>query len=137
MVEIVAPKSGDRNRQGQAGDARSLPDRVPPVLFDAWLSRRVGHRGADRRSRSRSRLAADAFAHLKVIAFTTAAEELVDRAGLTDDVDEDEGMFRVEKADFGAFVEAAKQHRIWSREPRCVRYSAPREDPKQCGTTGS
>jgi catalase len=57
----------------------------------------------------------DAFGHLKTLGFTAAAEPLLAKAGVA--VGADEGVVRVDGKDLDAFVAAAKQHRIWKREP--------------------
>ena len=56
----------------------------------------------------------DAFAHLKVIAYTAEAQPLLDAAGVL----ADEGIVALaDKADAAAFAELAGGGRIWSREP--------------------
>ena len=59
----------------------------------------------------------DAFAHLKVIAHTAATRALFAKAGIADDLDE--GVIELSSvAAMKRFIEAAKQQRIWEREPR-------------------
>ncbi len=60
----------------------------------------------------------DAFAHLKIIGFTSNTAELFAKAGLKPK-DLDEGCIALaKKADTGAFVDAAAKGRIWDREPK-------------------
>ena len=56
----------------------------------------------------------DAFSHLKVIGHVAAAKALMDKAG----VEADDGIVALEgSGGTKAFIAAAKQHRIWEREP--------------------
>jgi catalase len=54
-----------------------------------------------------------AFAHLKVIAYTPAAQPLIDEAG----IQADEGVIQLKGTDLSEFIAQAKKHRIWKREP--------------------
>ena len=54
----------------------------------------------------------DAFAHLKVIAATSEAQPLLDRAGVV----EDAGIIKLNASSSG-FADAAAKGRIWAREP--------------------
>ncbi len=56
----------------------------------------------------------DAFGHLKVIGFVDAAAPMFAKAGIARN--EDEGVVDLAR-DASAFIAAAKQHRIWAREP--------------------
>jgi catalase len=56
-----------------------------------------------------------AFAHLKVIGHTPEAGPLFNAAGVNPNADE--GVVAIKNAKVGNFIEAAKKHRIWSREP--------------------
>jgi catalase len=56
----------------------------------------------------------DAFGHLKVIGMTAAAQPLLDKAA----VEEDEGIIDLAGSGVAAFIDAAKQGRIWDREPK-------------------
>jgi catalase len=55
----------------------------------------------------------DAFGHLKVIGFTAEAKPLLDKAA----VEPDGGVIDL-KTGAGKFIAAAKQGRIWDREPK-------------------
>jgi catalase len=57
----------------------------------------------------------DAFGHLKVIGYTGNATPLLDMA----QIEADDGVVAIEsKGGLNAFIEAAKRHRIWAREPK-------------------
>jgi catalase len=58
----------------------------------------------------------DAFGHLKVIGRSAAAEPLFAKAGVA--LDADQGVVGIEGKGLDAFVKAARQHRIWAREPQ-------------------
>ena len=55
-----------------------------------------------------------AFAHLKVIGYTTEALPLFEAGRI--DPHADEGLVPVKAGKLGEFVEQAKRHRIWERE---------------------
>ena len=56
----------------------------------------------------------DAFGHLKVIGHVAAAKPLLDAARVVPDA----GVVALDPGTVGAFVAAAKEHRIWDREPK-------------------
>jgi catalase len=56
---------------------------------------------------------ADAFAHLKTIAYTPQAQPLLDKAG----VEPDEGVIELDGKDVSAFLAAAAT-RQWAREAK-------------------
>jgi catalase len=56
----------------------------------------------------------DAFGHLKVIGTTAAAQPLLDKAA----VEADDGVIDLAGGGVAAFIDAAKQGRIWDREPK-------------------
>ena len=57
---------------------------------------------------------ANAFNHLKVIAYTETAAPLLRKAGVDDDPEN--GVLSVDGRDWTAFVDQAKDHRVWARE---------------------
>jgi catalase len=114
---LVAPKVGGVTTAARKTLAADMSlSGAPSVIFDA-----VVVAAADAGVPSLLREAAatdwvrDAFGHLKTIGFTEAAEPLLAKAGVA--VDADEGVVRVDGRKLDALVEAAKQHRIWDREP--------------------
>jgi catalase len=56
-----------------------------------------------------------AFAHLKVIGHVPEAAPLFDAAHV--DPNADDGLVLIKNAKVADFIEAAKRHRIWEREP--------------------
>ncbi|WP_339749325.1 catalase [uncultured Rubinisphaera sp.] len=58
----------------------------------------------------------DAFGHLKVMGFTEPATAIFEKASV--DTDADEGVLKIEAADFSNFIKQAKEHRIWDRETK-------------------
>ncbi|MBK5199796.1 MAG: hypothetical protein JJE37_16195 [Methyloceanibacter sp.] len=59
----------------------------------------------------------DAFGHLKIIGHTRGAAALLEAAGIADKAD-DGVVVLAGPRDVTAFIAAAKQHRIWDREPK-------------------
>jgi len=116
-LSIVAIKPGGV----LTSDDDSLPadeflEGAPSAVFDAVVLA-VGPAGADELLTKAA--AVDwlrmAFAHLKVIGHTPEAAPLFEAAGI--DPGADEGIVAIENAKVTEFIEATKQHRIWSREP--------------------
>jgi catalase len=59
----------------------------------------------------------DAFGHLKVIGYTPDSLPLLEEASIAEK--KDEGMIEIAvKAGISAFIEKAKQYKIWEREPK-------------------
>ena len=118
MLSIVAPNAGEI--ETSAGD-KVMPEHflagAPSVLFDCVIVA-----PAKDKAKSLANEAAavdwirDAFAHLKVIGYTEAATGLFEKASVA--LDADEGIVDVSDAKLDKFVEQAKQHRIWVREPQ-------------------
>ncbi len=91
---------------------------APSVLFDAvaFLASDDGVKPLVKKAAAIDWVR-DAFGHLKVIGHTGAARMLFAKAGIADDLDE--GVIELgSAAGVKRFVEAAKQHRVWDREPR-------------------
>ncbi|QXQ05448.1 catalase [Sphingosinicellaceae bacterium] len=90
-----------------AGGPSVLFDTVAVVASEAGVTALLGEAAA-------VSWVHDAFAHLKVIAFTAAAQSLLDAAG----VEPDAGIVALAKGkDAASFTEAAGAGRIWAREP--------------------
>ncbi len=117
MVEIVAPKiGGAKLANGSMLAAHHTISGGPSVLFDAVVLLLSGD-GVKLLLREAAAVAwvHDAFSHLKVIGHVAAAKPLMDRAG----VEPDDGIVALEGTGATkAFIAAAKQHRIWDREPK-------------------
>lgn len=117
VVEIVAPKIGG----AKLSDGKILPPHHtisggPSVLFDAvvLLPSADGVKALVREAAAVAWVH-DAFSHLKVIGTVAEAKPLLLKAG----VEADDGVVALEgSGGVKAFVAAAKQHRIWDREPK-------------------
>ncbi len=116
QLQVVAPKIGGAAAKG---GKRIRADHQlaggPSILFDAVVVA-PSTSGAAMLENEAAAIdwLRDAFGHLKVIGFVAAADPLLARAGITPDagvvaVDTDKGI--------NAFITAAKNHRIWDREP--------------------
>ena len=114
---IIAPKIGGVIDDG---GKKILPDNAlssaPSVFFDAVVLA-LSEDGATKLATQAAALdfVRDAFGHLKIIGFAPGATSLLQAAGISDEAD-DELVSLATKGGARAFVSAAKQHRIWSRE---------------------
>ena len=117
---LVAPKIGGVAVGHPKGKGARLPadhalSGAPSVLFDAVLVA-GGKAGLDALSKEAAGVdwLRDAFGHLKVIGHVKEAESLLATAGAK----ADRGMVEVSLAGgIGAFIAAAKEGRVWEREP--------------------
>ena len=119
QLAVVAPHIGG----AMLSDGSMLPadmriDGGPSVFFDA-IAIVVAAAGATKLGKDSAAVnfIADAFNHLKVIAFVPAAEPLLFRAGIAAELFDD-GVVRLEGAGVDAFIAAAKKMRVWDREPK-------------------
>ncbi len=117
IVELITPTIGPI--QSSTGD-EITPDHfisgAPSCLFDCVIIAP----SPDHAEMLASQAAAvdfirDAFAHLKVIGFTAEASELFRKASV--ETDADEGLVDLDSGKLAKFIEAAKKHRVWDREP--------------------
>lgn len=117
-MEVVAPKVGGvEAADGSWIEARHMIDGGPSVLFDA-VAVLLSEEGADRLTQEAAArdFVADAFAHLKFIAFVPSAFPLFVKAGVS--VDADEGLIPLDGTDgVDAFVQSCRKLRLWAREP--------------------
>jgi catalase len=118
VVEIVAPKVGGFTASdGEHRGADHFISGSPSAVFDAVI---LAPSAAGAEELVKMAAAVDwlrmAFAHLKVIGYTPEAGPLFEAANVP--VDADEGVVEIQGAKVAPFVEAAKQHRIWAREPK-------------------
>jgi len=115
-LAIVAPKIGGvTTAKGKKLRADQALSGAPSVLFDAVAVLP----SADGAVMLADEAAAidwlrDAFGHLKVIGFVDEAAPMFDKARIASDADE--GVANLARG-VAAFIKAAKQHRIWVREP--------------------
>ncbi len=117
-MEVIAPKIGGvKTTKGMLAADHALSG-APSVLFDAvalCLSE-AGAKQLATQAAAKDWLA-NAFAHLKIIGFTQEAMPLFKAANV--DAAADAGMVGFNgKAGVDGFVAAAKQQRIWAREPK-------------------
>ena len=115
-VFLVALKvGGAKNSAGAIVEADGALSGSPSIFFDAVAILASDKGAADLATQAGAiDWVANAYAHLKVIAHSPAAQVLLDRANVTPDA----GVIALPNAkNVGAFIKAAKQGRIWDREP--------------------
>ncbi|MBB1092901.1 catalase [Rhodopseudomonas palustris] len=115
LVELVAPKVGGfETSDGEMLPAKQKINGGPSVLYDA-VAILVSDEGAEMllgEATARD-FVADAFAHAKFIAYTEAAQPLLDKAG----VKPDDGFLALSKpADAERFLKLCAKLRFWERE---------------------
>jgi catalase len=116
---VVAPQIAGVTRS----DKKNLPAQAaltaaPSVLFDAVVLA-LGPSGGEELAKESAALSfvQDAFAHLKFIGFNGAADPLLAATGVK--AKQDSGVIAMnDAAGVAAFVQAARKHRLWSREPQ-------------------
>jgi catalase len=115
-IEIVAPKIGGVVLDdGSALPADHALSGAPSVMFDA-VAVLVSEEGCDMLLNEAAAIdwLRDAFGHLKVIGHVSAAGPLLDKAA----IEPDAGVVGLEgRGAVKAFIAAARQQRIWDREP--------------------
>jgi catalase len=116
-LQVVAPKIG--GAKGKGGKL-IVPDHQlaggPSIFFDAVVvaASTEGSLMLEKEAAAVDWLR-DAFGHLKVIGVLESSLGLAEEAGL----EEDEGVIEMDGAgDIATFIKAAKNGRIWDREPR-------------------
>ncbi len=116
QLQVVAPKiGGAAAKGGKRIEADHQLAGGPSILFDA-VAVAPSTAGAAMLENEAAAIDGlrDAFGHLKVIGTVAAAGPLLERAGIQADA----GVVAVDSAQgIGAFITAAKNHRIWDREP--------------------
>jgi catalase len=116
-LEVVAPKAGAiAGKGGKPIPVDHLVQGGPSIFFDAVVAAPSAP-GAEKLLRLPPAIdwIRDAFAHLKVIGVVSTAAKLAAKAG----IDLDEGVITMAKPkDIDRFVAAAKNGRIWAREPK-------------------
>jgi len=116
-LKIIAPwVGGVKTKAGKTLMADMQLAGAPSVLFDAVAVLAAGPKAGNLASEAAAiDFVANAFAHLKVIGHSAAAKPLLDKGN----VEPDEGIIDLGAAKgVDAFIKAAKQHRIWAREPK-------------------
>jgi catalase len=119
-LKIIAPHvGGAETADGKILEADMQLAGAPSIFFDA-VAVIVSEAGVQKLVREAAALdfISDAFNHLKVIGYLPAAKQLLQRAGITDEL-VDAGMVKLDGANTVAgFIAAAKRTRIWDREPK-------------------
>jgi catalase len=119
VLRLVAPHVGGVTASDKSWiDANEKLDGGPSVLFDAVaiLISDEGARLLENESTARD-FVADAFAHLKFMAYLPSALPLLTKAGVT--LEAEDGCFDLAKADaLAGFVKACGSVRCWSRAPK-------------------
>lgn len=84
---------------------------APSVLFDTVVVA-VAAEGVDAIEKQAVNFIRDAFAHLKIIAYTPASRRLIDRAGIP----LDDGVIELKNSqDTTRYIDAARKGRLWAR----------------------
>jgi len=116
VLAIVAPKIGGvTTAKGKKMPADHALSGAPSVFFDAVVALPSSEGGTMLAQEAAAiDWLRDAFGHLKAIGYVETAAPMFAKAGIVRDADEgvaylDDGV--------AAFIQAAKQHRIWKREP--------------------
>ncbi|MDB5446825.1 MAG: catalase [Phenylobacterium sp.] len=116
--EIVAPQvAGATLSDGALLEAKQKIDGGPSVLYDA-VAIVVSAEGAQQLARDKPAkdFVSDAYAHGKFIGYSPQAQPFLERAGVGES-DLDEGVVALAKAaDAQAFLQAAREGRLWARE---------------------
>ena len=116
-LQVVAPKIGGvRGKGGTIIDADHQLAGGPSIFFDAVVvaSSKEGSAMLETEAAAVDWIR-DAFGHLKVIGVLESGLGLAEEAG----VEEDHGVVEMDGSkDIAAFITAAKNGRVWDREPR-------------------
>ncbi|MBW4331908.1 catalase [Stakelama sp. CBK3Z-3] len=119
MIELIAPKVGGVTlSNGKAMPAKQKIDGGPSVLYDA-VALLISEEGAQKlKNDAPTRdFIADAFAHLKFIAYCEPAMAVMEKAGITESLDDGCVKLSGDK-DAKSFVDKLSQLRMWAREPK-------------------
>jgi catalase len=106
------------------GGPSSLFDHVAIIASDEGAKRIAGMGAAQDFVR-------DAYAHLKVLAFTSNTEALFTKAGLDDDAFDDACLPLAKAADAGRFIDKATEGKFWAREAAVRPLPPSRPAPKK------
>jgi catalase len=129
--ELIAPKVGGVTASnGDHIEAHHMLDGGPSVLFDAvaLLPSEAGLPDLLKEATARD-FVADAFQHCKFIGYADEAMPLLEKAGITGDLDE--GTIPLSgQAGIGEFVKTLGKLRVWGREPsvKLGKASVPLDD---------
>jgi catalase len=118
VIELIAPKVGGvEASDGTLIEAHHMIDGGPSVLFDAVALLTSAAAMDDLVDEAAARdFVADAFQHCKFIGYDQSALPLLEKAGITDALDE--GVLALPGEDgLAAFVVELGKLRVWGREP--------------------
>jgi len=120
-IEIIAPNVGGVEAvDGTWIEADEKLDGAPSVVYDAvalLLGKRAGTTLAN--AAPARDFVADAFAHLKLIAYTAGGLQLIE--GVLGRAKMDEGFVELQSSkSIKAFLDACARLRVWSREPKVM-----------------
>jgi len=117
VLEVVAPKVGGvRGSKGNTLDVDHALNGAPSVLFDAVILLATEKELAEAMQLATAlEWLRNAFSHLKAIGASASGKPLLELAGIS--LDEGVVVFDGARA-IPQFIEAAKQHRLWTREPQ-------------------
>jgi catalase len=115
LLAIIAPKIGVTTAKGKKLPADQALSGAPSVLFDA-VALLPSETGAEAMVKEAAAIdwLRDAFGHLKIIGYVAEAAPIFAKAAIAPDADE--GVVDLASGVAG-FLDAAKKHRIWAREP--------------------
>lgn len=113
-LAVIAPKvGGAKDSEDKTVEAQMALSGAPSIFFDAVVVLASKESGAMLASDAAAvDWVRDAFSHCKVIGHNTDAQPLLDAAGVKKDAE----IMEVSQGT-DAFLEAAKNGRVWSREP--------------------
>jgi catalase len=122
MLKLVAPQVG--GVEASDGSWHVCDEKIdggPSVVFDAVAVLVAGDAAAGLAEEATARdFVADAFAHLKFIAYVESAMPLLEKAGIASS--RDEGVIALGAAkDAAGFVASCRKLRVWEREPKVKR----------------
>jgi catalase len=118
VVELIAPKVGGvKADDGSLIEAHHMIDGGPSVLFDAVVLLTSHQAINDLVAEAAARdFVADAFQHCKYIGYDQSAVPLLEKAGISAQLDEGTVQLSDNK-DVAAFVAELGKLRVWGREP--------------------
>ncbi len=119
MLEVVAPTVGGvKASDGSMIEAKQKIDGGPSVLYDAVVLLLADKAVQTLAKESTARdFVADAFAHMKFIAYTPASKPLLEKAGIADNLDD--GCLSLDKPEaMSQFVKMCRNVRFWDRESK-------------------
>jgi catalase len=120
-IEIIAPNVGGVEAvDGTWIEADEKLDGAPSVVYDAVALLLGKGAGTTLANAAPARdFIADAFAHLKLIAYTAGGFQLIE--GVLGRAKMDEGFIELQSSkSIKAFVDACARLRVWSREPKVI-----------------